>query len=301
MFSLLIIMDKPMKALLKLPTTSLTDLQLSDVCTYQNTQYRQGDEVLNDDEFELVYMSALRERLPGHPLLNKPQSTLVSGTGLIAHNKPMLSTDKAYTIEDLEKYVSLCEKYAELNNIDIASLMYRITPKLDGIAADYRKHEHLMLTRGEDGFGENFSLLLDKGLHIVGDTCEDNLTGEVVVLREYFDQHILGQYKNPQNYMGGVVNRIINSNNTNKITDLALKAKAIHFVVFNSVEGITVDRDSLIHSIEHIAKDMKDSCPYLTDGTVIDVYNNNLKEKMGHNGRFHLWQIAKKTRGVTAT
>lgn len=299
--SLLTIMDKPMQSLLKLPTSSLTDLQLSEVCIYQNQQYRQGEEVISDDEFELVYIKALRERLPEHPLLVQPQSTLVSDTGLIPHNKPMLSTDKAYTIEDIEKYVALCEKHAALNNIDIATLMYRITPKLDGIAGDYRKREHLLLTRGEDGFGQDFSMLLDKGLQIIGDSDEDNLTGEAVVLREYFDQHILGKYKNPRNFMGGVVNRIILSQNTNKITDLALEAKAIHFVVFDSVEGITVDRDSLIHSLEHIAQDMKDSSPYLTDGTVIEVVNSKLKEKMGHNGSFHLWQIAKKKIGEIAT
>jgi DNA ligase (NAD+) len=289
-----------MQSLIKLPVSELSDIQLSDLAIFLNSEYRQGNEHISDDDFELIYMNALRNRLPGHDLLTKPQSTKVSSTGLIAHTRDMLSTDKAYTIDDIERFVALCEKHACLIDLDPSMLMYRITPKLDGIAGNLRKSEKLLLTRGEDGVGENFHLLLDKGLTVIGDTESDSLVGEAVVLRDYFDKNILGEYKNPRNYMGGVISRIIRSNNTKKVTDQALADKAIHFVVFDSVEGITVDKDALIHSLEDIAKDMKNSSPYLTDGTVIEVTNPELQASMGNNGSYHLYQIAKKIIGETA-
>jgi DNA ligase (NAD+) len=292
--------DFTVKELLAIPVPQLTNNQLSDICIFLNNEYRQGNELVSDEVFDFDYMNALKKRCPNHELIIKPQPTTALSTGLIPHTCDMLSTDKAYTIDDIERYVSLCEKHATLNSIDPSTLMYRITPKLDGIAANLRKSENLLLTRGDDGFGEDFSSLLNKGLNIIGDLPSDSIVGEVVVLRDYFDQNIKGEYKNPRNYMSGVVSRIIRSNSTTKITDKALSDKAIHFVVFDSVEGVTVDKDALFHSLEDIALDMKNDSPYLTDGTVIEVTNNQLQKAMGHNNSFHLWQIAKKVVGETA-
>lgn len=226
----------------------------------------------------------LLERLPDHPFLIQPQSNLLRGKGATEEDKETLSHYKVNSIECVEKYVALCEKHAELNDIDVSMLLYRITPKLDGISSSISKNDHLFSNQEYEALGHNLSLLIDKGLHIIGNSDESTLTGAVVVLKEYFERNISSTLKSSRKYLDNMVNDIVFNKETNETTVVALNAKAIHFVAFDSVEGITVDRDSLIHSIEHITRDMKVSSPYHTAGTVIEVANDQLKEVLSHDG-----------------
>ena len=56
---------------------------------------------LADEEYDAL-MEALRKRNPSHPLLSEVHAPKVSGTGAkVHHARPMLSLDKAYSLDDL--------------------------------------------------------------------------------------------------------------------------------------------------------------------------------------------------------
>jgi len=146
------------------PTSALSDSELGEACSFLNTEYRKGNELVSDDQFELIWMASLKTRVPEHPLLNGFQpSSFAEGTK-IKHKIPMLSTDKAYTIEDIEKFVDSCEKSAIKIGIKPDSLLFRISPKFDGISGNYTPNSQTLTTRGEDGFGDDYGQLIKHGI-----------------------------------------------------------------------------------------------------------------------------------------
>jgi len=99
--------------------------------TEYNDAYRRGAPLVGDAQYDLL-LARLREIDPQHAFLHRVEPETFSGKREIRHPAPMLSTDKAYTPEELERFVARVEK--EAGEIGVSGVRYRVTPKLDGLA-----------------------------------------------------------------------------------------------------------------------------------------------------------------------
>ena len=108
-----------------------------------NEEYRAGKPLVSDAEYD-----ELLAQLPeGHPLLIQveQESEEVFGKERVRHPQPMLSTEKAYTEDEVFKFMRRVSQAAA--DLDIGGVTYRVTPKLDGLAGrDDGKH---LVTRGD--------------------------------------------------------------------------------------------------------------------------------------------------------
>ncbi|MEF1300836.1 hypothetical protein QTO17_02760, partial [Vibrio owensii] len=165
-----------MKELLTKAVNELTNDELSSLCVYLNEEYRAGKPEVSDEAFDFVYMAALRERVPNHPLLTAPQPTVFeTAKGRVQHPSPMLSTDKAYELEEVESYVARCEKAALAAGLDPNTLQFRVLAKLDGIAGRLVATPKQLITRGDGAFGNDISHLIEAGLVIIGNEYLDGV------------------------------------------------------------------------------------------------------------------------------
>ena len=64
-----------MKLLLSKEVNLLSNQELSSLCEYLNAEYRKGNPLVSDHEFDFVYMKALSEIDPNHSLFTLPQET----------------------------------------------------------------------------------------------------------------------------------------------------------------------------------------------------------------------------------
>lgn len=286
-----------MQELLAKPIDSLTDEELSSVCIDLNVDYRRGTTIISDDGFEL-YMNALKVRIPDHDLITKPQPTDTdedTSKGRIKHLSAMLSTDKAYELEEVESFISRCEKKAIEIGLNTADIRFRVLPKLDGIAGELVVAKQQLSTRGDGMYGHEMSHLLRDGLVIVGNGSKDGV-GEVVVLTDYYNKFLAEEFEHPRSMVGGMTK----SDNYNEFAQQALKDGAIHLVLFRDLPVVVATAQELVANLADLEQKMIDETPYLLDGTIIEVENEDLKAAMGSNSSEHRWQIAKKVAGETA-
>ncbi|USD58965.1 hypothetical protein J4N45_10525 [Vibrio sp. SCSIO 43140] len=283
-----------MKELLLKEVATLSNAELGALCTHLNVQYRQGEPMVSDECFDQVYMPALAQRLPDHPLIVSPQSTLQGSKGRVAHPSPMLSTEKAYTEDEVKAFVARCEKAARELSVDPTTLQYRVMAKLDGIAGRYNAAEQQLVTRGDGAFGNCISHLLQDGLVIQGNDSENGV-GEVVMPTEYFERHLSEHFAHPRNFVSGVAS----SDNYSEFARQALTDGAIHFVLYRDMPHVVVDGPQLVGSLQELVAEIKSTTVYPIDGTVIEVMGDELRASMGHTSHHHLWQVAKKEVGET--
>lgn len=287
-----------MKTLISTPTALLSNDQLSQLMFYFNDQYRAGTPVISDAAFDFIYMPVLKARLPEHPLITKVQPeafNAVSSNGRYKHAKPMLSTQKAYEQHEIQSFVERCQNAADALGIT-AELLYRVSPKLDGLAASYISADEEIYSRGDGLEGNCITHLYRNGLKLVGDSNKNNI-GEVVVVQDYFETVLKDQgFAHPRNFVAGLAN-------SNALSDIGLKALkdgAIHLAFFDSINCPSLNANELLNNLDAYCEQARNSSPYLTDGTVIEVTNEAVKQKLGHNNHHHLWQIARKSVGETA-
>ena len=113
-----------------------------------NEAYRKGSPIVSDAAYD-EQVEKLRSIDPGHPFLHAVEPESFSGKKEIRHPVPMLSTDKAYTPEALERFVTRVSKTAK--NLEIEPVTYRVTPKLDGLAG--RDDGRVLASRGNGDVG----------------------------------------------------------------------------------------------------------------------------------------------------
>ena len=113
----------------------LSDEQIIEFCEYANKKYRSGFPVVSDEDYDFIFLKELKKRNPEHHLLNSVEPEIYGFSeekSLLP--KPMLSIDKAYTYEEIIKWIKRTLKAADDLNFNYSSLKFRATPKLDGFA-----------------------------------------------------------------------------------------------------------------------------------------------------------------------
>ncbi|MEN8245235.1 MAG: BRCT domain-containing protein [Thermodesulfobacteriota bacterium] len=254
-----------------------------------NEAYRSGDPLVSDHAYDDM-VERLRQLAPDHPFLARVEPETFDNRQEIRHPVPMLSTEKAYTTEDIERFISRVKKAAEkIGDIDI---VFRITPKLDGLAG--RDDGQVFVSRGNGETGYEISSAFAKGVVPVGGRGHG--LGEIVVRQSYFQEKLAGAFEHPRNMVVG----IISSDVVNETARRALQEKVVHFVPYSELSFWEGSAAELLDNIEAIIADLTASTDYPMDGVVAEVVDQRLRQAMGATTHHYRWQIAIKSKGATA-
>ena len=254
-----------------------------------NRAYRQGKPLISDTEYDNL-VEELRSQAPDHPFLHQIEPEKFSGRREVRHPQAMLSTEKAYTKEALARFIERAEKSAAENRLPAPS--FRLTPKLDGLAA--RDDGQVFATRGNGETGYEISSAFAKGVVAQGGRGQG--LGEIVITSSYFEEYLAAHFEHPRNLVVG----IINSDTLNPYAEQALKAGAVQFVPYQQLPRWQGSGEELLANIENLKEEFTDQTDYPLDGLVAEVDNLELQQLMGHTDHHYRWQIAIKSKGETA-
>ncbi|BBO67739.1 DNA ligase [Desulfosarcina alkanivorans] len=269
--------------------TQTTTDELVDLLTAYNQAYRQGSPMVEDATYDAL-VERLRTIAPDHPFLKAVEPEQFPGRQEVRHPAPMLSIEKAYTREQLERFVARVRKEADAMGLE--SVAFRLTPKLDGLAG--RDDGQVFATRGNGRVGYEISSAFEKGVVPIGGRGRG--VGEIVVVKSYFDQCMAEFFEHPRNMVVG----IISSDTLNENARTALNDRKVHFVPYSQVFSMVVDGARLVEETRSLVERLLADVDYPTDGVVADVTDERLKERMGATAHHYRWQIAIKTKGETA-
>jgi DNA ligase (NAD+) len=267
---------------------------LSDQCLLgflqiANALYRAGEPVISDDLYDHVFLAELKKRHPGHPYLHtvEPEPVLTGKT--VKLPVQMLSTEKAYDLESIEKWLEKIEKAASEIGLDPEKLVYRMTPKLDGYAA-YDDGEHLY-TRGDGRKGTDITRVFERGLTVAGNGERGQGAGEIVVSKTYFKEKLAQYFDNARNFQAS----IIKEKELNEHALAAIKSKAAVFYPFSQLPAWEGSAKQMLAEFDDLVEKVSAMVDYDVDGVVIEVTNESLKQYLGATRHHHRWQIAFKS------
>jgi DNA ligase (NAD+) len=275
------------------PVSEMSTEQLVEFLGQLNAAYRSGKPLVEDDTYDHVYLAELQKREPEHAFLVNVEPEQDSGTNKVRHKQPMLSTEKAYTQEDISAFVKRVVKSATGLGIAENEIVFRITPKLDGMAGKYE--DDILATRGNGLTGNDITHNLKRGVVAVGGA--NSGVGEIVISNSYFDDNLSDHFSHPRNFVTGA----IGSDTLNDLAKEALQDGAIRFVAYSTLECINCTTEELSTDVEALCDKVESACIYPLDGSVIDVMNIEIQEDLGATSHHNNWQIAKKRKGETAT
>lgn len=273
-------------------------MDLAKTLAEANTAYRAGTPIMSDAEYDALVEELLATD-PEHPFLHQVEpepESLFSGSK-VRHMTPMLSTDKAYTTNELAAFFKRVLDLAASLGID--KVLFRATPKLDGLSGRYDGQGHLS-TRGNGLEGQDISDALQKGLYLENQGLAAD--GEIVVDQQFFEDNLQGRIFNgralthPRNFMVG----FIGADDLGEHHRLAVEAMAARFIPYATLPDVQAEADIMLADMDGISRRLRDNCPYLTDGIVIEALDSRIREAMGATNHHHRWQIAYKTKGETA-
>ncbi|KZX57892.1 hypothetical protein A3709_19915 [Halioglobus sp. HI00S01] len=264
--------------------------------TKANAAYRAGSPIMSDHEYDHVYLAELANRDPEHEFLVtvEPES---ASTAKITHEKPMLSTDKVYIEDDVgvQRFVKRVLSAASALGLSADSVFFRVTPKLDGIAAGL--YNGVLATRGDGIRGTDITRLLDAGVQIEGTVTGDFQAGEIVCHQPYFDSVLAEVMEHPRNFVAGIAS----SDEIGQEGVDALSAGAIRLVLFDDIPAQTVSAETLLSDFGSLYSWAAQAVDYLTDGAVVEALGEGLADHMGSTSHHHNNQIAMKQVGESGS
>ena len=251
-----------------------------------NDAYRAGSPIVDDWVYDNVVLKALTIADPGHLYLQQvePEPEAVFGKTVELPER-MLSTNKAYSHDEIKKWVLDVQASGKKFGLSDRDIWFRVTPKLDGYAA-YDDGERIY-TRGNGRQGTDITRVLERGMTVVS-SQRGLRNGEIVVAKEWFQNELAEQYENSRN----VIAAVIKEGELDEDIKLAIAAQAIVFQPFHALNGWLMLGDELLQKLEEVWELNSRTCPYDTDGLVIEAYNDDIKRDMGSTNHHHRWQIA---------
>ncbi|MCK9607143.1 MAG: helix-hairpin-helix domain-containing protein [Methylomonas sp.] len=271
-----------------------SDSELTAFLQYANALYRGGEPIISDADYDFIYLAELKKRNPRHPLLQVVEPEPVFAGKTVDLPAIMLSTDKAYTFEDVERWAVRIEKAAQELGKNFAELTFKVTPKLDGYAA-YDDGE-MLYTRGDGRKGQDISRVFDRGLQIADHGRRGLGAGEIVVSRSYFDAHLAAYFDNARNFQASV----IKEKELDEHAESAIKDHAAVFYPFAILPSWLGAWETLSSDFENIVKSIWHKVDYDVDGVILEIVDEELKSHMGATRHHHRWQLAYKENLQTA-
>lgn len=254
-----------------------------------NAAYRRGEPLVDDAAYDRL-VEQLRLLDPRHPFLRAVEPEQLAGRVEVRHPAPMLSTEKAYTDEQLARFLQRVQKEAQA--IGIQEVRFEATPKLDGLAG--RDDGEVLASRGNGLVGYDITSAYAKGVVPTGGRGHG--LGEITVVKSYFDARLADKFEHPRNMVVGIVS----SDTLNAHVRQALEEGMVHFVPYNQLRRWEGTGEALLDGIDAIARDLADETDYPMDGVVVSVCDSRLRDRMGATTHHYRWQIAVKRKGATA-
>lgn len=254
-----------------------------------NAAYRNGAPIVDDATYDRL-VEQLRILDPQHPFLHAVEPEKLAGRAEVRHPVPMLSTDKAYTDAQLERFVARVRKEAQA--LGVETVRFRVTPKLDGLAG--RDDGEVFASRGNGFVGYDITSAFSKGVVPVGGRGKG--LGEIVVVQSYFGEHLANKFEHPRNMVVGIVS----SDTLNADARQALEEGMVRFVPYSQLPFWEGSGDALLKDIETLIQKLGTDADYPMDGVVVEVMDQRVKEHMGATTHHYRWQIAVKRKGATA-
>ncbi len=270
-----------------LDVSSLPTESLEYMIEFCNQEYRAGAPYVSDQFYDHVLIAELKKRNPEHYLLHRiePEPATEKTVDL---PKRMLSTDKAYSMEEIHKWTDRIIAAANELGIPEDEIIIQMTHKLDGYAG-YDDGVKLY-TRGDGYKGTDISRAFARGL--IADGGRGQGPGEIVVNKKYFQDNLAGTYENSRN----IIASVIKEGELDPIIQEAVSTGNVRFIPFASLNMWLGKIDTLLENFFEI-KDRRSYCEYDTDGIVLEVTNKEIKELMRATNHHHRWQISFKVNG----
>ena len=263
----------------------LKSKELVQVLTASNALYREGFPATTDEQYDL-YISMLKSINPIHPYLNSVESEVLADSKTVSLPKKMLSTDKAYSFEEIKKWINRVIKATKEIGLSESDIQIRVTPKLDGYAA--YDDGSTLYTRGDGFRGQDITRAFDKGLKVALDGNRGLGPGEIVIKKSYFDDVLSGLFENSRNIQAA----IIAEKKVDKNIQKAIEQGACVFYPFALINNRTEHITKILADFESIVEEVWNSVDFDIDGVIFEVTNESIKEHMGATRHHHRWQIA---------
>ncbi len=264
----------------------LPDQQLLAFLKLANALYRGGEPLIADARYDHHFLAEFQRRHPDHPFLQtvEPEPAFAGKTVKLPVH--MLSTDKAYDRESIEKWLNRIEKAALDLNKTFEQLQFRVTPKLDGYAAydDGKK----LYTRGDGRKGTDITRVFERGLIVAEQGKRGQGAGEIVISRTYFAAHLSEQFDNARNFQAS----IIKEKQLDEIGEAAIKSHAAVFYPFAQLPDWSGNAQQLMDQFDSIVEQNLNRMDYDVDGVILEITDPELKQLMGSTRHHHRWQIA---------
>ena len=271
----------------KILISDLTDEDLLEFCKFANQRYRDGSPIISDEDYDFIYALELSKRLPDHPFLQKVEDENVGfSEEKIKLPEKMLSTDKAYSWEEVNKWLERIRKFSEEINFSLDNIQIKGTAKLDGFAGfdDGNK----LYTRGDGNKGSDITRVFERGLGTFNNSQRGQGPGEIVVKRSYFEKHLSGHFEYPRNFQAS----LIKEKELDQFAKDAITNEAALFVPFSQLPFWAGSISEFTNNFNSIVSDLESGVDFDIDGVVFEIVNSELKSHMGSNRKFHRWQIA---------
>ena len=271
----------------KILISDLTDDDLLEFCQIANQRYRDGSPIISDEDYDFVFNLELSKRLPDHSFLQKIEAENEGfSEEKIKLPQKMLSTDKAYSWEEINKWLDRVSKFSSEIDYPLADIQIKGTAKLDGFAG-YDDGSKLY-TRGDGNKGSDISRVFARGLGIFNNSERGQGPGEIVVKRSYFEKHLSNNFEYPRNFQASLIKE-------KELDSLAIEAisnKAALFVPFTQLPQWLGSIEEFSNQFLDIVGQLESGVDFDIDGVVFEIVNPELKDYMGSNRKFHRWQIA---------
>lgn len=264
------------------------DKILDALIKYCNLRYREGNPVVPDTFYDCVLIAELQSRDPQAEFLQEvePEPELIEGKTVTLPVR-MLSTDKAYSLDAIEKWVERVMKAALYLGIAEDEVLFKMTPKLDGFAA-YDDGKRLY-TRGDGYKGTDISHVFERGLKVYDDRSRGAGPGEIVVGKAYFASRLASEFENSRNFISTVIKEGEWSEEVKKAVEIG----AVVFCPFSLLLPYHLGfADDLLVDFDKCKLELLTDSGFDVDGVVIECIHQDIKDHLGHTNHHHRWQIA---------
>lgn len=258
-----------------------------------NALYRSGHPIIEDNEYD-EYLNYFKTLDPENPFLLSVEPEVLIDSKTVPLPKKMLSTDKAYSFDEIKKWTERITKAASEIEFDQNLIEIRVTPKLDGYAA--YDDGVTLYTRGDGVRGQDITRAFERGLKVAQNAKRGLGAGEIVINKSYFDEILSEKFENSRNIQAA----IIAEKKVDEDVQNAIDNGACVFYPFSLLDNWTGSIEDLLSNFESILEKIWNSVDFDIDGLVLETKNLPIKEYMGSTRKFHRWQIAFKVNDESA-
>jgi len=256
--------------------------ELVEIVTHHNKQYWELDESeISDADYDFLKRE-LEHLDPENDLLTKIDDSAFEWGTKVIHNKPMLSLDKVFSLEEILTWATKVSRNSEE--------LFDIQLKYDGAAGKLNQTTNQLVTRGDGIEGVDVS---DKMpiIDIESSSNDTELLGEIIFNNNSFEYYKINNktektYKNSRNAIGGILR-------TKNISEVDPSIQLV-FVDHESVSDHLKLKELENDFNEVTANLLADMDNYPSDGIVIKLHDREYSESLGATGHHPRGAIAYK-------